>query len=651
MRGMVPPVITPLLFNSSYRDNSSSVRPLIWSLACFFLAAAYPAMGYANGIQIVEARWGFDGTVKTKEFNLLSVLLDNTTADPFDGLVTVHRGEPGFRRSDLFLDQQVYLSPRERRWVQFVVFCDAIGSDWTIAAGRSRLSIPAPPVGSRTSVYLTSDGDVGSTKGVRLKFFPAELFPASVTATNMLDVVVLDHLPRWDEARQQAFADWLAMGGKLHLLQPLDGQALVFGGPLAPLNSPLPRFAFGGGLVERHAVTRQDAASVIGDVATAKPNINQLAPVNSWFDNGLDPETYASFFTQLRRLGRPNHNWLIIATIGWLYAGLMLFVWIWARQIRRVVVYYSVLGTIVASISLMLLGVGTLGHQGAYGVYSVGVAKRASGNAWMVTEWSRVGSTRGGLYRISSPGTGAAYTLMSDAAVDGRARLGGSSELVVDLPPFSSKGFMHLSRRELGSAPVGRGYWVVERKPLQASPAEETEEEQQSDSVANSLVADIDFGVMVDSKTVDNLGSIVFRWQGGDKPPPFNRGLAVIGDMYIELQATEKGLFPKGMAQKFNNSSELTQSYNHWGEPKETKLNSNVAFTLLCYALGVRDSMELQKFTLPPDQLLLATLVETPAEWHVKTQQAVKQSAQMLLIQPFELSTPNDFAPLESISP
>lgn len=648
---MVPPVTTPPLSDSSDRDNLSFVRVLISLVACLFVAVAYPAMACAAGIQIGEARWGFDGTVKTKEFNLLSVLLDNTTADPFDGLVTVHRGEPGFRRSDLFLDQQVYLSPRERRWVQFVVFCDAIGSDWTIAAGRSTVTIPAPTVGNRASVYLTSDGDVGSSKGVRLKFFPAELFPASVTATNMLDVVVLDHLPRWDEARQQAFADWLAMGGRLHLLQPLDGQPLVFGGPLAPLNSPLPRFAFGGGLVERHPLTRQDAASVIGDPLSTKSNINQLAPVNNWFDNGLDPESYASFFTQLRRLGRPNHNWLVIAAIGWLYAGLMLIVWIWARQIRRVAVYYSVLGCIVATISLMLLGVGTLGHQGAYGVYSVGVAKRASGNAWMVTEWSRVGSTRGGLYRISSPGTGAAYTLMSDSAVDGRARLGGSSELVVDLPPFSSKGFMHLSRRELGSAPIGQGYWVVERKPLQASPAEETKGEDQPDSVVNSLVADIDFGTAVNPDTIANLQNIVFRWKGGDKPQLVNRALAVYGDMYIELQANEQGLFPKGVAQKLSNSSELTQNYNPWGQPKETKLNSNVAFTLLCYALGVRDSMELQKFTLPSDQLLLATFVDTPADWHVKTQLAVKQSAQMLLIQPFELSTPNDFAPLESISP
>ena len=39
--------------------------------------------------------------------------------------------------------------------------------------------------------------------------FPEDLFPLTGAALSGLGTVVLDHVPRWEPAKRQAFLDWL----------------------------------------------------------------------------------------------------------------------------------------------------------------------------------------------------------------------------------------------------------------------------------------------------------------------------------------------------------------------------------------------------------------------------------------------------------
>ena len=138
--------------------------------------------------------------------------------------------------------------------MQFYPFVKENFEEWKLQWGRGsgeRADVTAPVFAEAKPVLLV-DADDFSTKGKGLRRFPENLFPPFVAATDGLKTAVLDHAPRWEEARRQAFYDWLFRGGRLDLFKGIDGNFPRFTAQLAELNTPAEHFRVGSGEVFRH---------------------------------------------------------------------------------------------------------------------------------------------------------------------------------------------------------------------------------------------------------------------------------------------------------------------------------------------------------------------------------------------------------------
>src|SRR5260221_11797437 len=72
----------------------------------------------AHAIDVIQTEWGFDGQIVLQRFNLFSVLVDNSSATPFEGTIQLKKSVAG-KQVDARIEEPVYLAPFSRRWVQF----------------------------------------------------------------------------------------------------------------------------------------------------------------------------------------------------------------------------------------------------------------------------------------------------------------------------------------------------------------------------------------------------------------------------------------------------------------------------------------------------------------------------------------------------
>src|SRR5262249_34417093 len=137
------------------------------------------------------------------------------------------------------LVQPIYLTPGTRRWVQFTPFIVNEFS-WELRWGsgqKAHETIDGPKRGGLATVLLLDPSSVSAAE-LRLRVFPAALFPPPFPSPDPLAQLVIDHVPRWDAPRREAFLDWLNRGGVVHLLRG-PGGPLVFDGDLSVLNTSL----------------------------------------------------------------------------------------------------------------------------------------------------------------------------------------------------------------------------------------------------------------------------------------------------------------------------------------------------------------------------------------------------------------------------
>ena len=109
--------------------------------ACLILACLAPP---ALAVEIKQTVWGFDGQVVAQRFNLLSVLVDNPAADPFEGTVELHKLAGG-KPVDASLVEPVYLAPYSSRWVQFYPYIKSDADAWEVAWGREKIEAAGMP--------------------------------------------------------------------------------------------------------------------------------------------------------------------------------------------------------------------------------------------------------------------------------------------------------------------------------------------------------------------------------------------------------------------------------------------------------------------------------------------------------------------------
>ncbi|MBM4076686.1 MAG: hypothetical protein FJ267_13735, partial [Planctomycetes bacterium] len=175
----------------------------------------------AQALDVIDVRWGFNGKVALNRFNLLSVLVNNPTPQPFDGEIKARKTLGGAGFVDAPVVERVALAPESRpTWVRFYVYVggdgwgqSTVNEQWRITWGRGEsYDVPVPRVAKYQRVVLADSSGISRKMGdmsqAAFKQMPEELFPAFVTATDALQVVVIDHEPRqWTPGQKEALVD------------------------------------------------------------------------------------------------------------------------------------------------------------------------------------------------------------------------------------------------------------------------------------------------------------------------------------------------------------------------------------------------------------------------------------------------------------
>ena len=437
-------------------------------------------------VRVVDVIWGFDGRVSAGHFQPLSLLLDNLTGDVLEGKVFIRHPTTASREQrGAILEQPIYLGARSRRWVQFYPYIPATPELWDVyldtEAGRIDLQSLDPPRlaadVSRARLMGSASGATGKTAQEALpavfldpprnqdrsptsvRHMPAEIFPPYSTATGGLYAVFLDHVPDWEEPRQQAFLSWLKAGGRLHLLLDSNGQELQFPGLLSVLNEPVPEFRLSSGRVTREDVQRQGLVEErVKAVVLPKTERDVLAEGQQAFQvsgNGSEWQDLLNdddLFSRLRQVVEPRHAWSLIGLLSLIYVG-ALYPGIWKFSSAK---HHNPLKTIAAVLalsavfSLLFLWLGRRGYGETQSVLTYMVAFAEDEQHWDCLQFSQLFATDGGNFELTSEGQQsllAAGTQLERS--DGVIQAGNSASLKTKLAPYSAESIRVQRRLQL----------------------------------------------------------------------------------------------------------------------------------------------------------------------------------------------------------
>ena len=289
--------------------------------------------------------------------------------------------------------EPVYLSPNSSRWVQFLPFAQDQYANWELrASDGTRFSVPNVQAGEPAIVLLT-DPRVLAQRSAAVRRFPDDLFPATVTGTDGLTAVLIDHVPRWDEMPRQAFWDWLAKGGTVHLLRDSSDREVEFPPALSVLNSKLERTRVGAGMVIRHPLRAEQLTadyikqsidlhrfSRTAETKAANPNSDavdrlleerkkreqEMANNNNVY--GGYGDVYFSnlddrLLRELKDLTRVDHMWPLIYLLALVYIVLVFpGLYLVGRRRADYRIVYGVLLLIVAVFSVAFSLIGRRGY-------------------------------------------------------------------------------------------------------------------------------------------------------------------------------------------------------------------------------------------------------------------------------------------------
>ncbi len=386
-----------------------------------------------------DVRWGFDGTVVPERINLLSVRLTNTSEKDYEGEVTLYKTRGLAERIGGRLTQPCFLARFTSRWVQFHPYVGSEGEQWILKVGRKVEDLTSPALEAPATVWLDG-GDPGRPAG--LKSFPEKLFPTTVAATDALSGIVLDHVPRWEPVKRQAFLDWLRRGGTVHLLRGDSGRHPVFTAELSVLNAPGPRFRVGAGLVVRHEETRRAMNTTLLSARGFPPQ--QLEEGEQFYHLKFED----TVFRRLQGLVRPQHSWALIYAVLLAYMVLVgPLNYLVGRKTRDFRLAGLVFLVGVLGFAGLLSFIGRRGQGERAVLHALSYARPLEGGTCDVTQWVNAFAVRGAHYTITHPATHNLYsTCQDDESVNATIRNGRGGAFKVDIPLYSSRCFLHRGR-------------------------------------------------------------------------------------------------------------------------------------------------------------------------------------------------------------
>ena len=399
----------------------TSVLPLVFAVALGLSISS-------SALEVKEARWGFDGKVVAGKFNILSVLVDEPGPAPFDGEISLSETRGAESTVGAPQVQKVYVTPGTRRWVQFAPFVTT-KDKWKLRWGKTgsftleEVSTDAP------ATVLLLDPNSPFSSSAEIRAFAEDLFPTSVVATEGLDQLVIDHVPRWDAPRREAFLDWLRRGGVVHVIRGADGYP-VFDGDLAVLNTSQPKERVGGGTVARHDTTRAECSAFFLEKAGFAPrgilNPPGEYPVLYGFHSGL--------LQKLASLTKPDVQWwlLYLLTIAYLVV-IGPVHYRWSRKVDYRIAIGGFLGTVTV-FSMAFIFAGSRGAGEIQTVHTLAIAQSLGEKRWDVMQWASAFATTGDTYRLTHAAAWNLYAAPSDAeAVNGYILNGKGGYFEVDV--------------------------------------------------------------------------------------------------------------------------------------------------------------------------------------------------------------------------
>jgi hypothetical protein len=491
----------------------------------------------ASALEVQQARWGFDGTVVPGRFNLLSVLVANPSAEPFDGSVNLYKTRGMEQRVGALYGNPCYISPLTTRWVQFYVYVENHYDQWRIEWGRgpnNHHDLDPPKWGAPGQILL-SDSQTAVTSTSAFRQFPDELFPPTAAATSGLDSLVLDHVPHWELAKRQAFLDWLRAGGKVHLLATADGRLPVFSDELSVLNSPEERSRIGSGLVVQHNAT-------LRDIRPRDVEDNDI-PLRKYKPGDMnDFQTTENFLRTLSQLSHPSHNWALIYLLAFLYLGMvgpgnLLFGKRFADYRLRI----GLLLATIAAFAALFSFAGRRGQGESSVVHTLSYADSIGGEHYNVMQWINVFATRGAHYTITHTAPHNLYASGQDyESVNGFIQSGKDGRFIVDVPMFSRRALLHQAEMKGANLGVKIVKWQGAGTQIEMTLAVQPEFTKQildgwvvqADRVYPMKVVDgqLEFGKLV-YRTLSSLES-----ESSSQPPFINQYQSGKNDIDVEAE-------------------------------------------------------------------------------------------------------------------
>jgi hypothetical protein len=417
---------------------------LLLALAWWILPVRAPA-----ALDVGPPAWGFDGKVVQGTFNIVSLEISNRGGRPFDGKLVLDDGGGLGARSSAPYEQPVYLAPGTSRWVQFQPYIGTYTPSWRLAwdgTERGSVEINQPASGPPARVLL-ADPNAPGMRSARMPLFAENLFPTTVAATDGLHAVVLDHQPRWEGPRRQAFQDWVMRGGIVHLLPGPDGGEPRFTEEFSFLSIAGDRANVGAGLVVKLRLPRTEITEKALDQAGFfAPKIEENAAGNIYDIDGFA-------FRKLASITKPNIAWGVIYLLTAVYVLLIGPVFYLLRKRD----YRLLLGGFIVTVGLFAWIFTVVGRRG-YGekqiYHSLSIARSLGGGRYDVQEWIHAFATTGDTYRFQHPGAGHLYAAIGEGeTVRGVIASGKESHFDADMPLFSSRPFLH--RGVVGTGDAG----------------------------------------------------------------------------------------------------------------------------------------------------------------------------------------------------
>ncbi|MCA8997868.1 MAG: hypothetical protein KDA80_12810 [Planctomycetaceae bacterium] len=557
-----------------------------------------------------KPQWGFDGLVRSEQFNLLTIDVANLSDRPWEGNFILEAGT-GLSRSDIpILQPDQFIEAFGRRRLQFVVFVPR-RNEYMLKWGRrpdQSYQIDEPDEAREPAIvqFVRPEAVRAGVDGVPT--FDESEFPTSAAGLTGLGTVILDHVPRWSEAQTQAFSDWILAGGTVHLFQETAGITPEFSGRLQSLNEPSDVFPLGGGIVYRHKSTAQQSETSFSKIRKAGQYYRQ------W--NVSD-----SLFTILKEITRPQHNWIVIYLLAVAYL-LLLFPGCWLLGRKRGdyrITYGAVLG-IIALFSFGFRTVGARGYGESTSINAVAVVRPTSGGRAVVTMWSNLFVTSGSNYDIRHPFEGNVYsTGQMIEAVPGFALNRPIGRVQTEIPSFSS-------RTLVNTGVVNDFRLTPDREPFQID--------------------------LVDAKlTGGGLTELSVRVQGLSSDASL---FVVSGDRLAALRdigdGTHRLQSPAQMLGQAINQDfwRVNRNYSGVNEATTDQLLQKTRTLLLSWDLGLSSDEERNTFKLPEGEIRVYAEVDLPPALHTPSI-SEQQRGRALIVVPFHIDeNSGESTPVES---